>query len=101
MARNLIALLLVVLALVACTKEQIAPAAQVLPGEDKRLMEVTDGRVRGAAREQKEDAGMPGLVVRAGETGDEGGGDDGISDDGDEDADGERNKKRNNATAGN
>lgn len=101
MARNLIALVLLVLALAACTKEQVAPATQVLQGDDKRLQEVPDGRVRDAAQELKENAGMTGPMVRSGEPGDPDGGGDGISDDGDEDADGERNKKRNNNTTGN
>ncbi|HQW86315.1 MAG TPA: hypothetical protein PLH93_03965 [Flavobacteriales bacterium] len=103
MVRNLIACLLMVVALAACTKEQVVPTDQLTQGEDKRMQEEPSGSMAGAAAAGKGEPEGQGAIVRSGDLDEQGGGeDDGdISDDGDEDADGERNKKKNNGSTGN
>lgn len=104
MVRDLIACLLMVVALAACTKEQVVPTGQLVEGEEKRMQEDPSGTSAGSSVSVKEEPEGQGTIVRSGDLDDQGGGeDDGdISDDGDEDADGERNKKKNNnGTTGN
>lgn len=102
MVRNLIACLLMVVALAACTKEQVVPAGHVLTGEDKRMQQGPNEAGQGSTSVLKQEPQSSGVILRSGGIDEEGGEDDGdISDDGDEDADGERNKKKNNGSTGN
>ncbi|MBK9274882.1 MAG: hypothetical protein IPM49_10120 [Flavobacteriales bacterium] len=102
MVRNLIVFLLMVVALAACTKEQVAPAGEVLTGEDKRLQQGPNEADHGSTSILKEEPQSSEGILRSGDLDEQGGEDDGdISDDGDEDADGERNKKKNIGSSGN